>query len=144
MTTLLVVTGAPGAGKTTTVETLLQLEHEFVVLDIDWLIGTASKLAGKDIHFAPETWAPYGELWLDVLGSHVRNGQQPIFFTPTDQAGIKALEVAEWCTGTRACLLDCADEVRRTRLDAREWPASRIEEAMVDIASTIRADERVW
>jgi broad-specificity NMP kinase len=57
-----IVTGAPGAGKSTTLAAFLRLKSEYVAFDIDWLAQPASRLAGKDILFDPSTWKPYGEV----------------------------------------------------------------------------------
>ena len=59
---LLFVTGAPGAGKSTTLDALLKIDSEYIAFDIDWLIESASALVEKDIRFDPGTWKPYGVL----------------------------------------------------------------------------------
>ena len=93
-----VVTGAPGAGKSTTVEALLTLESAFVFFDIDWLAAPASALYGRDIRFAPESWGPYGELWFSVLHAAFQNGQTPVLFTPADPSDYEGA-LPEWCGG---------------------------------------------
>ncbi len=55
---LYLVTGAPGAGKSTTVEAMLRLNSEILVFDMDWLLDAASRLAGQDIRFAPQNGQP--------------------------------------------------------------------------------------
>lgn len=97
--TLFVVTGAPGAGKTTTAQALLDssLAPGYVYLDIDWLANSSSQLAGKSIYTEPSTWQPYGELWFDVLLALVRNGKQPVFFTPNSPADFDQPGLPAWC-----------------------------------------------
>lgn len=72
-----IVTGAPGAGKTTTLNAFLDLKTKYVAFDIDWFTEAASNLAGKDIHSDPSTWKPYGVLWFEVLHAIYKNGKTP-------------------------------------------------------------------
>ena len=132
--TLFLVTGAPGAGKSTTVEVLLRLESPFVFFDIDWLAAPASALYGQDVRFAPESWKPYGELWFSVLYAVLQNGRTPVLFTPGDPRDYTA-PLPDWCGGLEWLLLDCADEVRRERLQPRGWRGARLEEAFHDATS---------
>jgi len=134
------VTGAPGAGKTTAVEAFLRLRSDFIALDIDWLIDSASALAGRDIHTDASTWKPYGALWFDVLGAVFRNGRTPVFFAPTDRTDIEKHGLPVWCSGVEWLLLDCDDDTRRGRLRQRPgWTDAAIEEALAD-AAVLRAD----
>jgi len=90
---LYLVAGAPGAGKSTTVEALLRVDSAFVFFDIDWLAAPASALFGHDIRFAPESWKPYGELWFSVLHAVVQNGRVPVLFTPGDPSDYEGKEL---------------------------------------------------
>ncbi len=126
------VTGAPGAGKSTTVETLLRLKSPFVFFDIDWLAAPASALYGQDIRFAPESWEPYGELWFSLLHAIFRNNQIPVLFTPADPSDYAKKVLPDWCEGLEWLLLDCADNVRLERLQRRGWQGKRLEEAFQD------------
>ena len=128
------VTGAPGAGKSTTVEALLTLKSALVFFDIDWLAAPASALYGRDIRFAPESWEPYGELWFSVLHAAFQNGQTPVLFTPADPSDYKEKTLPEWCGGLEWLLLDCADSVRLERLQLRGWSGERLREAFQDAA----------
>ena len=128
-----IVTGAPGAGKTTTIEAFLKLESDYMVFDIDWLIYSASDLAQRDIFTDGTTWPAYGRVWFDVLHMAVKNGQQPVFFTPNTPADLEPLGEPSWCSGYRWILLDCPDRVRRQRLLSRNgWDEGRIQEAFED------------
>ncbi len=126
------VTGAPGAGKSTTVEVLLGLESPFTFFDLDELAAPASALYGQDIRFAPESWEPYGELWWGVLTAAVKNGHIPVLFTPADPGDYEKSVLPEWCGGLEWLLLDCADNVRLERLQRRGWSGKRLEEAFQD------------
>ena len=128
-----IVTGAPGAGKTTTLDAFLALNANYVAFDIDWLIQSASDLAQRDIHSDPTTWPAYGQVWFDVMNIIVKNGQRPVFFSPNTPEDLASLGKPEWCTGIRWILLDCPDAVRIERLIARDgWEHEQIQEALDD------------
>lgn len=130
---LFVVTGAPGSGKTATVEAFLRLRTPYLTFDIDWLGVAASNLAGRDIFLDRSAWAPYAALWFEVLHTAHLNGRVPVFFTPNDPNDFESHGLPEWCRGVEWLLLDCADEVRTRRLRARrEWTDTMIEEAVED------------
>ena len=44
-----IVTGAPGAGKTTALGALLRLRTDYIIVDGDWLLGAASDLAKASV-----------------------------------------------------------------------------------------------
>lgn len=138
MAQLRVVSGAPGSGKTTLVEAMLQIEHEFMVFDIDWLIEHGSDLIGKRIQEAPEAWQPWSQLWFEVLHSVIRNGGAPIFFCPNSPADFARFGVPDWCEEVHWLLLDCPDEERIKRLNWRGWADTDIDAANVD-ATELRA-----
>jgi hypothetical protein len=131
--TLHIVTGAPGAGKSTTLAAFLELKSAFLAFDIDWLGVAASDLAGKDIFFDPSTWKPYGAVWFEVLHMIRRNGKVPVFFAPTSPDDIMSHGKPAWCSNIAWLLLDCDDAIRRGRLKQRpEWTATMIDEAVDD------------
>jgi hypothetical protein len=127
-----IVTGAPGSGKSTAVEASAGSCLEFLALDVDWLVDSASALVGKDVHFSSETWPAYNALWLDVMHSILRNRANAVLFapfTPDDLAKLPA-----WCAGIRWLLLDCPDDVRGQRLAERSWNEDQIRDAIDDAA----------
>ena len=130
---LIIVTGAPGSGKSTAIEGILELKSPFLVFDIDWLAASAGELAKKNIFVDPESWAPYNALWREVLHSVYRNAQQAIFFTPNSPDDLPT--APDWCGEVRWLLLDCDDDVREQRLANRlDWTLARKTEAFRDAA----------
>ncbi|MDP9382201.1 MAG: AAA family ATPase [Chloroflexota bacterium] len=133
---LFIVTGAPGSGKTTAANAFIALRTPYLAFDIDWLGVVGSALAGRDIFFDSSTWEPYGALWFEVLHSVYRNGRVPVFFAPNDPSDFERHGLPDWCDGVEWLLLDCADEVRRERLEGRVgWTDAMVEEAIGDASS---------
>ena len=130
---LIIVVGAPGSGKSTTVNSILELATPFIVFDIDWLAPAASKLTNKRIFSDPASWASYDALWKEVLHSVYKNSKQAIFFTPNSPTDIPSAPV--WCSEIRWLLLDCDDAIRQDRLNVRsDWTQARRAEAFNDAA----------
>ena len=131
--TLTIVIGAPASGKSSTITELLQLQSKFVILDIDWIADSASRLAGKSIYTDSTIWEPYGELWFDFLHAIYKNSKHAIFFTPNRPRDIENQGTANWIDDSRWLLLDCDDTVLQARLDTRiEWSEDRKLEAITD------------
>lgn len=130
---LYIITGAPGSGKSTTLEAFLKLHTDYIAFDIDWLADAASLLAGKNIYTDSSTWKPYGVVWFEVLHSIYKNHQTPLFFTPTDPQDIEQHGRPTWCGDIHWMLLDCNNQTRRTRLAQRaDWTEVMVEEAIAD------------
>lgn len=130
---LCIVTGAPGSGKTVTLQELIRLNQEYLFLDIDWLADSASDLAGKSIYSDPTAWRPYGVLWFDILYSIFRNHQIPVLFSPNSPSDLETFGKPAWCREIFWLLLDCEDQIRRDRLTEREdWTLERTDEAIED------------
>ena len=130
---LYLVVGAPGAGKTQTCGALLELGTRYTALDMDMLIESASLLAGRDIHFDASSWRAYHALWFDLLDALRLNRQIPVLFAPFDPGEFEQGLPRGWA-GAEWLLLDCSDATRRQRLAERNWPASRVAEALADAA----------
>lgn len=124
-----IVTGAPGAGKSTTVQALLALKSKVIVFDIDWLADSASDLAQRSIYTDSTTWKPYRKVWLDILQSISFNHHPSVLFAPiskSDLEGIIDTATLSWL------LLDCSDQERIKRLEQRRWSQDKIQEALND------------
>lgn len=128
-----IVTGAPGAGKSTALDAFIRLRSDYIALDIDWLADAASGLAQQNILVQPATWKPYAALWFAVLYAVYKNGRVPVFFSPNDPQDIEQYGRPAWCREIRWLLLDCDDQTRRARLKQRaDWTEPMIEDAIAD------------
>ena len=108
------VTGAPGAGKSTVIPELLRLRHgQLVVMDMDELLDHDGRVLGIDIadSSAAANWPAYNALWLRITELVRRSGSPMLLLTP---AVPKELPEGRWLH------LDCPDAVRRKRL-ANAW-----------------------
>lgn len=131
---LSIVTGAPGAGKSTTVAALLRLRREYLVFDADWLLPDLSAVTGRVIAEAEELWPPYRRLWLTIARVIAQNGRQTILFIPLEPGELATASPEDRRGNVRWCLLDCDDATRRDRLLARGWDDAAIAEASHDAA----------
>jgi chloramphenicol 3-O-phosphotransferase len=128
-----IVTGAPGSGKTTALEALLQRASPYLAFDIDWLVIPASQLARSDIFSDQTTWPAYNALWFEFLCSVHKNGKISIFFSPIDRHDIVRYGQPAWCERIEWLLLDCDNETRQTRLSGRSGRTiSMMTEALQD------------
>lgn len=131
--TVYIVTGAPGAGKTTALEALLRCTNPYVAFDIDWLTIPASDLARSDIIFDPTIWPAYNAVWFEILHAMHMNGKVPIFFAPIDRQDLATYGQPAWCERVEWLLLDCDDVLRQRRLIRRVgWTTAMITEALTD------------
>ncbi len=138
-----VVTGAPGAGKTTALGALLRFRTDYILVDGDWLLGAASDLAKASVLSDRSTWRPYRALWFEVLHAIVRNGRTPVLFAAIDEGDVEELGDITWCDGIAWLLLDCSDSIRRERLWRREgWTEAMIDDALADAAALRVAVQR--
>ncbi|SDE08619.1 AAA family ATPase [Glycomyces harbinensis] len=122
---LLAVSGAPGAGKSTVFRELVAVAEGMVVIDIDELLEEG-RLLGVLIA-APEAepiWPAYRRMWRRITDMPRRAGHPVLFFSPDTPSDVDG--------ATAHLLLDCADEVRAGRLQARGWNLDQITLALED------------
>lgn len=120
------VTGAPGAGKSTVVPELLRVgAGGLVVMDMDELLDDDGRLLGIKIDEAAAAphWPAYNTLWLRITELVRRSGIPVLLLGPLTP---RELPEGRWLH------LDCPDAVRRERLAARGWTEGEIEDALRD------------
>lgn len=122
---LYAVSGAPGAGKTSTQAALLASGRGLVVMDIDELLED-SALLGVPIAVpeAAPIWPAYGRMWRRIIDMTRRSGHPVLFLSPNIPT--------ELPDATAYLLLDCDDAVRAGRLRARGWDPTQVDAALED------------
>jgi broad-specificity NMP kinase len=126
---VLVVTGAPGAGKSAVARALLELGTDALVFDADWLLESTSMLVGRPMAEADDLWPAYDRLWAAILDMVAQNRRSVVLLTPLEP---RSLPPVPWPDRVAWCLLDCDDETRVSRLKSRGWSPSEIAEALAD------------
>jgi hypothetical protein len=123
---LFVVTGASGAGKTTIFpELLLQLRGTAAVFDADSLIDPLGR-AAKDGQI---NWTAFTDTWLHVAHGVAQNGLPTLLLAPFIPENLDPLPGRAWVGDIHYLVLDCPDDERRRRMEARpRWRARDIEE----------------
>lgn len=121
---LSVLTGAPGAGKTTLRDPLRRLLPGVVVLDQDDFLDPAGRLAGVDLSSpaAAERWPAYTDLCLGLVAVLLAAGTDVLLLSPLEPAEVDRSAAAPSPGEVRWAVLDCADATRRQRLAARPLP----------------------
>jgi predicted ABC-type ATPase len=113
---LFVVTGASGAGKTTIFPELLRrLAGRCVVFDVDWLIDPLRR-AAKD---GDIDWAAFRDAWLYVAHGVAQNGLPTLLLGPFIPEHLEGLPGRAWVGEIHYLVLDCPDDLRRQRIEAR-------------------------
>lgn len=126
----IIVTGAPGSGKSTVINYMLKLNlKDLVLFDIDSIIVEASTLAGTDIHFEEDTWIPFRKIWISILKSVSKCGKVPVLFAVSDKKDFDSISDGidlGWI------LLDCQDETRLKRIAERDYTKEQVKEVVED------------
>ncbi|NUW36357.1 hypothetical protein HTZ77_33850 [Nonomuraea sp. SMC257] len=129
---LCLLAGAPGAGKTYLLPYLLGGAGGLVVMDMDEILEEGA-LLGVPVAEpgAAPVWPAYDRLWGRIVAMVRRVGHPVLLLCPVPDA--EELEPGgRWDGPLRWALLDCPDDVRRRRLEARGCPKEEIEDAMAD------------
>jgi hypothetical protein len=134
---VLVLTGAPGAGKTAIADLVANLLPDYGVFDMDVLLEPASDLAGVDLRRpeAARLWPAYNDLWLRLAATLAQVRPVlllgPLVPLDVERAAPRPLFAAiEWA------VLDCSDGTRRERLTHRGYDDAAIDDAVADAAAT--------
>jgi predicted kinase len=116
---LFVVTGASGAGKTTLLGPLARLlAGRCVVFDVDWLIDASTALSGAAT-VADIPWEGVAQAWLAVSHGVAQSGLPTVLLGTLTPGGLEDDVGRKWIGTIHGLLLDCPDEVRRQRIEAR-------------------------
>ncbi|GAA2266836.1 hypothetical protein GCM10010149_03960 [Nonomuraea roseoviolacea subsp. roseoviolacea] len=129
---LCLLTGAPGAGKTYLMPYLLGAAGGLVVMDMDEILedGALLGVPVAEPEAAP-VWPAYDRLWGRIVTMVRRVGHPVLLLCPVPDAEELA-PGARWDGPLRWALLDCPDDVRRRRLEARGYGEEEIEDALAD------------
>jgi predicted kinase len=133
---VLVVTGAPGAGKTAIAAHVAARLPAFVVLDMDVLLEPASRLAGVDLRRsdAASTWPAYNELWVR-LAAILARARPVLLLGPLVPDEVEQTPSRWMLAAVEWALLDCSDKTRRERLTERGYDSAAITNAITDAAA---------
>jgi len=123
---LFVVTGASGSGKTAVFVPLARrLQGQCVAFDVDWLLDPAGELSGDQ----PIRWPAFRDAWLAVAHGVAQSGMPTVLLGPLIPQHPDGLPGRRWTPNVRFLLLDCPDNLRRERIQARpSWRSRDIEE----------------
>lgn len=134
---LFVVSGASGSGKTALVPHLVDALPESVVFDADWILEV-SQLG----------WPELRNTWLEIAHGVAQGGRATVLVGPFLPEHLEHLPARKWIGPIRFAHLDCADDVRRARLEALpKWHARDVEIHLEfaarlrdEISTTVRGD----
>ena len=130
----MVLTGAPGSGKTAVVPGLRAALPGVVVLDLDQFLDAGGRLAGLDLHegAAADRWPAYNELCLSFVAAVLAAGHDVLLLCPLtpDEVGRSAVPLGT----VRWLVLDCSDDTRRHRLRTRKGATADAAAAVADAA----------
>ncbi|MEV0400885.1 hypothetical protein [Actinoallomurus sp. NPDC050550] len=123
---LFIVTGASGSGKTAVLAPLARrLQGRCITFDADLLMDAAAALSGGQ----PIDWPAFRGAWLAVAHGVAQSGMPTVLLGPFIPSHLKDLPARRWIADIHFIVLDCPDELRRTRISTRPpWRSRDIEE----------------
>jgi len=132
---LFAVTGASGSGKSTLLAPLARaLAGRCATFDVDWLLDAAGELSGSQ----PISWPAFSSAWLAVAHGAAQFGLPTVLLGPTVPANLEAQPLRRWLGSIHYLLLDCPDDVRRERIEARPPWRSRDTDEQVSFGRWLR------
>ncbi|WP_203917599.1 hypothetical protein [Rugosimonospora africana] len=123
---LFIVTGASCSGKTAVLDPLTRrLAGRCVTFDVDWLLDAVGTLSGDQ----PINWPAFRDAWLAVAHGVAQSGMPTVLLGPLIPAHLETLPGRRWIADIHFLTLDCPDELRRARINARpRWRKRDIDE----------------
>jgi ribosomal-protein-alanine N-acetyltransferase len=138
--TLIVVTGAPGSGKSTVAPLVARALPDVAVFDIDVLMGPVNAMLGVDVRSERSVWPAYRVLWMTLLGAAGAAHRPVVFFANALPSEVEAPARRVGFATIAWLVLDSGDETRAARLRSRGEPESAIDEANTDAAELRHLD----
>lgn len=91
------------------------------MFDVDWLLDASSVLAGgATVTEIP--WEGFDQAWLAVAHGVAQSGLPTLLLGTVTPDRVKSNVGRKWVGALHSLVLDCPDEVRKQRIDARpEW-----------------------
>ena len=133
---LLMLSGAPGSGKTAVAPVLRAALPGAVVVDLDQFLQAGSRLAGLDLrqHVAADRWPAYNDLALAFVSTVLTAGHDVLLLSPLTPDEVERSTVAPDLGDVRWAVLDCLDATRLNRLRARTTADTDEAGALADAA----------
>lgn len=132
---LFIVTGASASGKTAVLAPLSRrLQGRCVTFDADLLMDAAGVLSGGQ----PINWPAFRDAWLAVAHGVAQSGMPTVLLGPFIPGHLQELPARRWIGDIHFLVLDCPDELRRTRFSARPLWRSRDTEEQVEFGRWLR------
>ena len=132
---LFVVTGASGSGKTGIFPHLVAALPEHLVFDADWLIGPFERAC----EYGEVDWPALRDAWLSVAHGAAQSGRSTVLLAPFTADQLETLPGHRWISQVYFTVLDCSDDVRTARLEARPRWRERAVERHLAFAAHLRA-----
>jgi hypothetical protein len=134
---LFVVTGASGSGKTTLFPLLLdRLAGECAVFDVDWLIDPLTSAASD----GQVDWPSFRDAWLHVAHGVAQNGLVTLLLGPFFPEQLDGLPGRVWIAEIHYLVLDCPDDERARRIEARPRWRDRDVDEQIGFARWLRTN----
>jgi hypothetical protein len=98
-----------------------------ITFDMDWLLDAATELSHSESLDSID-WAAYRGAWLSIAHGIAQSGMPTVLFGPLIPDHLAQLPNRKWVGDIHFLLLDCPDDVRRRRIEARPpWRSRDIE-----------------
>ncbi len=134
---LFIVTGASCSGKTAVLAPLARrLRGRCITFDVDLLLDSAGALSGR----RPIIWPAFRNAWLAVAHGVAQAGMPTVLLGPFIPEHLRDLPARRWIGDIHFFVLDCPDDLRRDRINARPRWRSRDIEEQVEFGQWLRGN----